>query len=94
MTADTAVASELEIYVCPVCKGFLRQEEGVLRCGTQRQRQNIPGGVLCVSKSLPFAFPLKRRMRRSCKGSTSWYSSTKNQRNRERNDRMFRASAD
>jgi DNA-directed RNA polymerase subunit RPC12/RpoP len=32
MTADTAVASELGIYVCPVCKGLLRQDEGVLRC--------------------------------------------------------------
>jgi ubiquinone/menaquinone biosynthesis C-methylase UbiE/uncharacterized protein YbaR (Trm112 family) len=34
MTTDTSVATELEIYVCPVCKRLLRQEYGLLRCST------------------------------------------------------------
>ncbi|MGB7590302.1 MAG: Trm112 family protein, partial [Terriglobia bacterium] len=65
MTADTSVASELGIYVCPACKGLLRQEEGVLRCPTCSQAYPIKEGIpdfireeLSQSKD-----PVLRRMR-------------------------------
>lgn len=45
MTADTSVASELGIYVCPVCKRLLRQEEGALRCPTCSQTYPIREGI-------------------------------------------------
>ena len=45
MTADTAVASELGIYACPVCKRLLRQEEGVLRCPPCSQAYPIREGI-------------------------------------------------
>ncbi len=65
MTADTSVASELGIYVCPACKGLLRQEEGALRCPTCSQtyaiREGIPDFILEeLSRS---ADPVLRRMR-------------------------------
>jgi len=45
MTADTSIASELGIYVCPVCKGPLRQEESMLRCPTCSQAYPIREGI-------------------------------------------------
>jgi len=45
MAADRSVASELGIYVCPVCKGPLRQEEGVLRCPACSQAYPIREGI-------------------------------------------------
>ncbi|MGO9273105.1 MAG: methyltransferase domain-containing protein [Terriglobia bacterium] len=45
MTADTPGASELGTYACPVCKGLLRQEEGVLRCPTCSQTYPIREGI-------------------------------------------------
>lgn len=45
MNADASVASELGIYVCPVCKRRLRQEEGVLRCSTCTQAYPISEGI-------------------------------------------------
>jgi len=65
MTADTAIASEFEIYACPVCKRLLPQEEGVLRCGTcsiaYPIREGIPDFILEeLSHSTD---PVLRRMR-------------------------------
>ena len=45
MTADTSVASEFGIYVCPACKRRLRQEEGALRCSTCSQAYPISEGI-------------------------------------------------
>jgi len=45
LTADKSVASELGIYVCPLCKGLLRQEEGVLRCLPCSQAYAIREGI-------------------------------------------------
>jgi len=45
MTADKSVANEIGIYVCLVCKGPLRQEEGVLRCLTCSQSYPIRNGI-------------------------------------------------
>ena len=45
MTADPSVASELGIYVCPMCKGRLRQDEDVLRCPTCSQTYPIREGI-------------------------------------------------
>ena len=65
MPADTSVGSELGIYVCPVCKRPLVQEEGVLRCPACSQaypiREGIPDFIreeLSQSKD-----PVLRRMR-------------------------------
>ncbi len=45
MTADPSAASDLGIYVCPVCKSRLRQEVGVLRCPTCSQAYPIREGI-------------------------------------------------
>ena len=65
MTPDAAVKSELGIYACPVCKRFLRQEEGLLHCSSCSQaypiREGIPDFILEeLSQS---ADPVLRRMR-------------------------------
>ncbi len=65
MATDTSVVSDLGIYVCPRCKGLLRQEKGALRCPACSQtyplREGIPdfiGEELSQS-----ADPVLRRMR-------------------------------
>jgi ubiquinone/menaquinone biosynthesis C-methylase UbiE/uncharacterized protein YbaR (Trm112 family) len=45
MAADKSAATELGTYACPVCKGPLRQEEGVLRCPTCSQAYSIWEGI-------------------------------------------------
>ena len=45
MTADQSVASQLAIYVCPACKGRLRQEEGMLLCPSCSQTYPIREGI-------------------------------------------------
>jgi len=65
MTVDTSPGSGLEIYVCPTCKGPLREEEGALRCPRCAQtypiREDIPDFVLEDLSSS--SDPLLRRMR-------------------------------
>ena len=64
MSTDTAAASELGFYACPVCKRLLRQEEDVLRCSNCSQaypiREGIPDFILEeLSRSTD---PVLRRM--------------------------------
>jgi len=64
-SSDTAVASELGIYVCPACKVRLRQEEGALRCTTCSLAYPIRKGIpdfICEELS-GSADPVLRRMR-------------------------------
>jgi len=65
MAPDTSVASELGIYVCPVCKLGLRQEEGALRCPTCSQAYPIIEGVPdFIREELSLSTdPVLRRMR-------------------------------
>ncbi len=65
MAPDTSVASELGIYVCPVCKLGLRQEEGALRCPTCSQAYPIIEGIPdFIREELSLSTdPVLRRMR-------------------------------
>ncbi len=65
MTADTSVASELGVYVCPVCKRLLRQETGTLRCSTCSQSYPIKEGIpdFILEELSQSADPVLRRMR-------------------------------